>query len=48
VDILPYHTMGKYKWDEIGVPYRLEGIPAPSENEINMAKKFLELLSEIF
>jgi len=40
VDILPYHTMGKYKWDEIGVPYRLEGIPAPSENEINMAKKF--------
>lgn len=41
IDVLPYHTMGKYKWDELSIPYKLEGIPAPSESDINMAKKIL-------
>lgn len=41
IDVLPYHTMGKYKWDELGIPYKLEGIPSPSENDINIAKKIL-------
>lgn len=27
VEILPYHTMGKYKYDELKIPYPLENIP---------------------
>ncbi|MBR6382015.1 MAG: pyruvate formate lyase-activating protein [Lachnospiraceae bacterium] len=27
LDALPYHTMGKRKYDELGIPYRLEGVP---------------------
>lgn len=27
LDVLPYHTMGKAKYEKLGIPYRLEGIP---------------------
>jgi pyruvate formate lyase activating enzyme len=32
VELLPYHTMGTYKYKELGIPYPLEGIP-PLSNE---------------
>lgn len=28
LDVLPYHTMGKVKYDNLSLPYRLEGVPA--------------------
>ncbi len=30
VELLPYHTMGAYKYQQLGIPYPLEGTPALS------------------
>lgn len=29
VEILPYHTLGKFKWENLGIPYSLESISPP-------------------
>lgn len=41
VEILPYHTMGRYKWEELGLAYPLEGIEPPTENRVRNAKELL-------
>ena len=41
VEILPYHTMGKFKWSKLGVQYELENIPDATQDDINNAKKIL-------
>lgn len=41
VEILPYHTLGKFKWEQLGIPYPLEGIPTPTEEEIKRAENTL-------
>lgn len=30
VEVLPFHQMGRYKWEKLGVPYTLESVSAPS------------------
>ena len=43
LDVLPYHTMGTAKYKEMGIKYRLEGIPALSRTAAAQAKaKILE------
>ncbi len=36
-EILPYHRMGVYKWEQLGRPYELEGVQTPTQREIDRA-----------
>lgn len=43
VEILPYHTMGRYKWQELGLTYPLDGIEPPTEERVLNARKLLHV-----
>jgi len=30
IEVLPYHSLGQYKWEELGIPYTLKDVEAPS------------------
>jgi pyruvate-formate lyase-activating enzyme len=34
VDVLPFHQMGRFKWQKLGMPYTLEQTTAPSADLI--------------
>lgn len=41
VEILPYHTLGKYKYEKLGIPYRLADVPdLSSERKQNALEIF--------
>jgi len=37
VEVLPFHKMGEYKWEEIGEEYKLKNTVEPSDDEVNSA-----------
>lgn len=39
VELLPFHKMGEYKWEQMGLPYRLTDTPAPSAEQVAEAKE---------
>ena len=41
VEVLPYHTMGKVKYEKLGIAYPLEGVQAPTKEKVAFAKKIL-------
>lgn len=43
IEILPYHTYGKYKYDQLNIEYRLKDTQQPTEDEINIATNILLL-----
>ena len=43
VELLPYHDMGKYKWERLNLPYELENVRNATSSDIEKAKEILEL-----
>lgn len=41
LDVLPYHTMGKKKYDELGMKYPLEGVPEMDKSKIPELKQHI-------
>ena len=41
VEILPYHDMGRYKWEKLGLKYELDGVRIANDNDVKRAKKIL-------
>jgi len=37
VEVLPYHTLGLFKWENLGIKYQLEGIEPPTDERFENA-----------
>ncbi|API91855.1 MULTISPECIES: pyruvate formate-lyase-activating protein [Virgibacillus] len=46
VEVLPYHTMGVYKWEHLNLEYPLTGVEPPTEAEVARAKEILSIPTE--
>jgi pyruvate formate lyase activating enzyme len=42
VEILPYHTLGVYKYKELGMKYLLKNTPPPTASSISLAKSIFD------
>lgn len=43
VEILPYHTLGIGKWENLGIPYPLDGVPMPPQELVDKAEALLHV-----
>jgi pyruvate formate lyase activating enzyme len=41
IEVLPYHTLGVFKWEELGIPYRLQDVEPPTAERVVNAEKIL-------
>ena len=41
VEVLPYHTLGVFKWDELGISYTLKDVDPPAPERVEHATKIL-------
>lgn len=44
VELLPYHTLGTYKYQELGLQYPLQDVPPLSQEEITQARSHVQSL----
>lgn len=42
LDLLPFHKLGEYKWEELGYDYKLAEIEPPNEVELAKVRKILD------
>jgi pyruvate formate lyase activating enzyme len=38
IQVLPFHKLGEYKWEELGYNYELEKTPVPHDEIVQEAK----------
>ena len=41
IEILPYHSIGKYKWTKLGLQYDLENVRDATSDDVKRAKAIL-------
>lgn len=44
IEVLPYHTMGEVKYQNLGIDYPLKGVEPPSKKVIEKAKRILGVI----
>ena len=42
VEVLPYHKLGIQEWERLGIPYKLEGIDPPTDEQQKIAREILD------
>ena len=40
-EVLPYHTLGIFKWQDMRIPYPLQGIEPPTKERVENANRLL-------
>lgn len=48
VQLLPYHTMGNSKYDDLGIEYPLEGVEAMDKDKLSELETYLKSKLEIY
>ena len=43
VQVLPYHTLGTFKWEQLGIDYPLKDVKLPTKERIENAQKLLHI-----
>ena len=46
IEVLPYHTMGVAKYENLGYEYPLKGVESPSKERVQNAKRILGVKSK--
>lgn len=44
VEILAYHDLGKFKWENLGCNYELEDVPNATTEDVTRVKKILDII----
>jgi pyruvate formate lyase activating enzyme len=43
VEVLPYHTLGRFKWENMGLKYSLDNVSPPTADRVANAEKILKI-----